>query len=818
MGITNFRITRSVLCLLALIIDTKFEFGVCFSFSSTSRQTQTSEEYTIDAPTFEWDGFRLNIDYQISGSIVAEQITYDIVSDKDCEGGIVEQTEIESSLIEVSDTSVRLSLLMNPQSIHSARYVTHYDNYAIVGVCARLWINKPNNDFEPVSGQRDDYLMIQADLEDLNGIEEVLEDKSRYWGVKVYRCDESNFKVNESAPALRNGEKLRLCVEPTRRTRNDGVFLGTIKSFHFERDGVMQNSVGAYGNDESTNVMNCHRGSDLCVIESVLSNDFFYSPGEVKAEGVVFLQWGYEEDRRHRSLRSQEVRVSLQSSGINTRSLYEWYEQGEIVSEKETQQYMVDIEPMEKSYSAEAFPCDDSNKPVQKKSFEAGEITKICIQPDVEARDAGVYINSVESFSYALANDDRSQEAIDSYGRVTNDNNRTQVECASGAIMCSISSTLDDRFFDKDSTVVATGYVTLQFGTQNQRDLQSGLGFAGRSRVEAYFDAVASNDDNEKGGLQNWFKSLFDQWDVSDSTMTALYIVAVVLFVLILLCCFAGCFFLFYVRRERVEPRRQPQQTIDIKINRGDNTNSSSNDDYDYDYVASSSRYDEPPMSARESKYDSEGEPESPRSPRRSKYDSNGELKSPRKPKYDSNGELKSPRKPRYDSNGELKSPRKSRKPQYDSNGELKSPHKPKYDSNGELKSPRKPRYNSNGELKSPHKPKYDSNGELKSPRKPRYDSNGELKSPRKPKYDSNGKLKSPRKPRYDSNGELKSPRKSRKPQYDSNGELMSPRKPKYASNGDTKSPRTPRTPRKPKHDSNGDTKSPRKPPTFELL
>jgi hypothetical protein len=237
MKITSFRITRSVLCFLALILNTKFEFGV--SFFSTSRQTQTSEEYTINDPTFEWDGFRLNIDYQISGSIAAEQVTYAIVSDKDCEGGIVEQTEIESSLIEVSDTSVRLSLLMNPQSIHGARYVTHHDDFAIVGVCARLWINKPNNEFEPVSGHRDDYVMIQADLEYLNGIEEVFEDKSKYWGVKVFRCDESNNEVDEPAPALRNGEKLRLCLEPTRRTRNDGVYIGTIKSFYFARDGVM---------------------------------------------------------------------------------------------------------------------------------------------------------------------------------------------------------------------------------------------------------------------------------------------------------------------------------------------------------------------------------------------------------------------------------------------------------------------------------------------------------------------------------------------------------------------------------------------------
>jgi len=581
MGETNYFRATSALCFLALILNIKVEFGACFS--STPRQIQENNgyKYTIDEPTFNWDGFRLNIDYKFSRNLVEDEfVTYAIVSDKDCEGGIISDTELQSSLIEFSRNSVRLSLLLNPENIHGARYVSHYEDFAIIGICARVWINQPLSSSEIegdtiLSAPRNDYIMIQSDLEDLKGITDILDDRTLDWGVDVFRCDKSNKEV-VSPLAITNGEKLRLCLKPTTTTRNNNGYIGLIKSFQFARDGDFQKAVATYGTDGVTDV-DCPRGSNLCVIETVLSNDFFHSPGEVTATGVIALQYGSEENRKHRSLRS--VQVNLRSS-ISKRSLNA-FQNGELVSEKPVE-YVVNIKPTNKLYSAEAYPCDNSNKKIiRKTSLKQGEHMKLCIEPDEEARNVGVYITSIESFSYGRANDDKNQQAIDSYGRVS-DGNRTQVECAIGAAKCSINSTLEEWFFDQDARMVVTGYAVLQFGDQTQRrranivqrDLAD-LGYAGRSQVDAYFDIIGRNTVVEgKGGLRQWFEDLFDRWELSDNTMTILYIVAAVLFVLICLCCCAGCLFLLCLRKEKREPKERTHLPINIKIQERDYSNS----------------------------------------------------------------------------------------------------------------------------------------------------------------------------------------------------------------------------------------------------
>ena len=481
---------------------------------------------------------------------------------------------------------MRLSLLLNPGNIYGAPYVQHYEKFSMVGICARVWINRASsaleNEMITVSAPRNDYIIIQANLEDPFGITNILDNRSIHWGVDIFRCNDRNQEIISPAD-LRNGEKLRLCIVPTTKTRNDGIYLGVIKSLNFVRDDILQKSVATYGTDDSTDV-ECQRGSDLCVIETVLSNSFFYSPGEVEAQGVFLLQYGNEEKRKQRSLRS--FQVDLKSSSI-VRSLYD-YEKGEIVGER-VADYTVTIKPMNKRYSAEAFPCDSSNKEVKQSSLNEGDDIQLCIEPDEEARDAGVYINTLESFSFGRANDDRVQLVIDSYGRIEDDS-RTIVDCSQGASVCAIKSSLEEWFYDDDTRMVVTGYVVLQFGNNNERrraslsyrklDESSGsdLGFAGRSEVNAYFDTVRRN--SETTDDDNWFEKLFDRWDLNDTHMTVMYVVAAVLVALICLCCCGGGLFLVYMmtKKRNERPVRNSQIPINIKIeNPQDYSNSTDN-------------------------------------------------------------------------------------------------------------------------------------------------------------------------------------------------------------------------------------------------
>ncbi len=802
----NFPRATSILCLLALLLNANFQF---------------SAGITIQEPTFNWDGFRLNIDYQISDSIVAERVTYDVVSDKDCEGGIIDDEEIESQLIEVSENSVRVSLLMNPESIHAARYVTHHADYAIVGVCSRLWINKPEDKFEPVQATRDDYILIKASLDDLFGVLEVLEDKAKNWGVDVFRCNDGRGRI-DSPPAIRNGEKVRLCAKPTQRTLQDGVHLGTIKSFHFEREGVVQDAVTTYGTDDVTNVLECERGSDICIIETVLDNNFFFAPGEVKGEGVFFMQWG--KDPNQRLLRSVKTT-------FHTRSLYEWYEQGEIVSEKEgiTQ---INIQPIDKVYSAEAFACDDDNEPSNISTLNETDHVKICIKPNKQAREVGVYLNALESFSYALANDDRTQEAIDSYGRIVQEN-ITKVDCSVGASVCSIDSTLKGWFFDEDATMIATGYAVLQFG-QERRRVQvnlDNLAFAGRDQVETYFDTIGRNPKDEKSPTRKWFDNIWDRYELSDTHLTILYICGIVLIVLISLCCCAGCLFFFLWGRGGTTKEAPPDgktTNIDIKINQQGKEISQFEDEEshpDYGYGNA------PPMSPRSPYPRRNSNSQHPQSVHSRRGSGDGSMRSP-KPRGSGDGSMRSP-KPRRYSNSNYPSSAHSRRSKGD-DGSMRSPKPRRRGSNDydqppimgpPLTSPTPSRRGSNDYPRSPRRsPKpnrRNSNGDdgsMRSPKPRRRGSNGDdgsMRSPKPRRRGSNGddgSMRSP-KPRRNSNGDdgyMKSPKPRRRGSNGDDGSMRSPKPRRRGSNGDDGSMRSPKPRRRGSNGDDGSMRSPK--------
>ena len=742
MGTSNLsRLTSNMLWLFLVVLTANFRLGSC--------------QIEIKDPTFSWDGFRLNIDYAITGSIAAERVTYDIVSDRECDGGVIDAEEITTQLIETSESSVRISILMNPESIHAARYVTHYDDYAIVGVCSRIWINRPDGTFEPIAANRDDYLRIQTNLESLGGVITVLEDITEDWGVNVFMCNDNRQKI-QNPPAVVNGERIRLCAKPTQRTINEGGRFGSIKTFYFKRDGTLQDAVATYGTDEFTNVFDCEPGTKLCVIETVLRNEFFTGPGEVEGEGIFFLQWnGF-----NRNLRNIPVRAKLD------RSLYEWWERGQVVDEK-IGKTTIDIKPIDKTYSAEAFACDKNNSPSQVSALNATDSLKLCIRPNKEARDIGVYINSLESFSFALEKDDQSQSVIDSLGAVVN-KNITTLDCGVGRSVCSIESTPREWFFDRDGTMLVTGFAVLQFGSGRRVQVSlDNLLLAGRDQITAYFDVIGRNA--RKSDMREWFDGIFDRYDLTEKNLTILYILAIVLIVLISLCCCAGClFFFFWPGRGPLKEQPEGMQNIEIKINQGDEDtelpesydyggeggyprrNSNGSGEYSRRGSGEYSRRGRGEYSRRGSG-DRYGVPMSPRS-----HDLQSPMRSPRPKRRGSNSEhTSSMRSPRPHRNGSSKSGSPMRSPRPIGAPPMSSPRPRK---NGEHATPRKtPRKTPK---KTPKRSPRPQNGDfdaidappMSSPR-PRKNGDSPRKSPRKsPK-------KSPRK------SPKKTPKKSPRPE-----------------------------------------------------
>jgi len=514
----------------------------------------------------------LDLDYLMSSPISGQKVEYAVYSDKECKGGVISGDEIDATLVETSDRSVQLSLLLNPHNIHGALYVSYRDDFAVIEVCTRVWVTQPGIVSSPVSPPRDSYVIIKADLNNLQGIVDILDSNSPNWGVDVFRCDHQYRMIPEPAPIIRNGDTLRLCLKPTERTIEEGIYLALVNSFNFERDNVVQTAVESFGNDAVTEVI-CERGSTLCAVESVLSNDFFHSEGEVKAVGIVYLQQGSHKNKETRMLR-RSVQADLGPSK-DARSLYV-YNVGDIVGRKAVE-HVVSIQPSDEVYSAEAFRCNANNDVIsEQNALHRGEQIKICIRPDARARSEGVYINSIESFSYERERDGKVQLAVDSFGQASKDE-KTEVQCSVGARQCSFNSTLRGEFFSANDRMFVSGYVTLQFGAHEEKrqrarirsrylqDLdddweQKDLGFAGKSEVTVLFNVVESEIVDE-------VKSLLDRWnELSDKQKLSAYITAAIIFCLIFICCLVGCLLRCCKNRQRRAESRGRQG----KSNRND--------------------------------------------------------------------------------------------------------------------------------------------------------------------------------------------------------------------------------------------------------
>jgi hypothetical protein len=537
-----------------------------FASPTSTRQAQdVNDPYFIPQPSIHWNGFRLNIDYAISAAIGDSFLGHGIFSDKECTREIPDSDAMDivlltdSSLFSEEELStlvegtrlVRLTLLINPNEIRDVRFISFSDDKAVVSFSSRLWVKGS----QETGADRIDFLMVEVDLDGATGILSLLPDESSNWGVDVFRCDAFLERTTNSSLPVKQGERVRICLTPNEATRNEGVYLSSIKYFDYERGGIVQNAVTPgqlSGDDGLTEILCKPGGTDLCAIDSVLYNEFFESPGQVQGTGLVFLQFGVLEHGQ-RYLRRKGVNIELAKENGRMRSLYE---QGDFIGEK-TASYQVQVEPSNELFSAEAFRCNHKNERLtDSNAVSYGESVRICVQADERAREAGIFIRRIASFSFHQRDGANPQVAIDSSGKIGEDG-KTLMICSRGEEMCSIKTVLANWFFLSNGLVEVTGNVVLQYGTQKQaqttqirhRGLQdynssgqdSDPGFAGTAEVTASFNVAFSSSASKNPRL--W-------WNSSPAYMKALYVLAIALCCLIIFCCIFGCIFFCCHRRK----------------------------------------------------------------------------------------------------------------------------------------------------------------------------------------------------------------------------------------------------------------------------
>jgi hypothetical protein len=125
--------------------------------------------------------------------------------------------------------------------------------------------------------------------------------------------------------------------------------------------------------------------------------------------------------------------------------------------------------------AATAFECNVNNQKIlRNEKLKSGEEIRVCIKPTLETLNAGVYIKNIENFEFSKKSADDNfqvkQGAIveDAVG----DGGKTTLACVAGSSICSITTKLNDNFFDSEGEVRGKGQVALQFGTTGRRQMR----------------------------------------------------------------------------------------------------------------------------------------------------------------------------------------------------------------------------------------------------------------------------------------------------------------------------------------------------------
>ena len=120
-------------------------------------------------------------------------------------------------------------------------------------------------------------------------------------------------------------------------------------------------------------------------------------------------------------------------------------------------------------YLIEGYQCDAAGDELDAAALAAtrnqGSVIKVCVEPDLEARDSGIFMRSVDLFTFIRGDvtPPIEQEAITGPNQASN-NGLTAVTCTRGDAKCSFETILFAAFYASPGSVGGTGVGSMQFG------------------------------------------------------------------------------------------------------------------------------------------------------------------------------------------------------------------------------------------------------------------------------------------------------------------------------------------------------------------
>jgi hypothetical protein len=133
------------------------------------------------------------------------------------------------------------------------------------------------------------------------------------------------------------------------------------------------------------------------------------------------------------------------------------------------------IETALQTYEVDAYKCDDNNVPLSAialaRAMNQGEVIRVCVTPNQEARDQGIYLKALESFTYYRDYGGTiglvTQVAIEDSREASNF--LTVLSCTAGSIVCNFETVLYADMFLSPGFVDGTGTALLQIGPDPER-------------------------------------------------------------------------------------------------------------------------------------------------------------------------------------------------------------------------------------------------------------------------------------------------------------------------------------------------------------
>jgi tetrahydromethanopterin S-methyltransferase subunit F len=121
-----------------------------------------------------------------------------------------------------------------------------------------------------------------------------------FYNVEAYLCDDDLNPLDSSSVRTQASGTLRVCVQRNAKCVRDSVFMKQIDAFSFFRDGYRQVAIAPVGQEAANGLteLHCQRASHMCWFETLLSAQFFTSPGWVAGSGSATLQFGSATERR----------------------------------------------------------------------------------------------------------------------------------------------------------------------------------------------------------------------------------------------------------------------------------------------------------------------------------------------------------------------------------------------------------------------------------------------------------------------------------------------------------------------------------------